>query len=359
MENLSRIILQSCSPGILCFVFLSVFISFDKTFKPRVLRKFFLAIFSGLILLTADVIDYYFQLANINQKYWALLAAIGFSFRVGTIGFIATIANRRSMKFHTPSYALMVLNFIIAFASLKFGFYFRFDENFNWHIGPLFFIPYIIVAFYEFIILHSLISNIKANVTEAIMVLLFTISCVIANIMEIYKIQHIALSQTILICIVFYYLCLNIQLYRLDALTSLLNRRCLYADLRRLSNHKLILVSMNINDLDAVNKKKGYLEGDNVVVTCAQMMSDAFKSHALVYRANGDEFIAFFKNKTLDLATNCISKLQRKMVKSPYRIAVGFTEYFPGNDLEETIAVARDKMHENKELIKKNENKTN
>lgn len=355
--NLSQIILQSCAPGILCFIFLSVFISFDKTFKPKVLSKFFLTIFSGFVLLIADVFDYYFQMVNINQQYWPLLAAIGFTCRVGTIGFLSAIANRKSLKFHRSSYILMILNCLISFLSIKFGFYFTYDENFQWHAGPLFFIPYIIVAYYEFVIFYSLIANFRVNITESIMVIIFTISCIVANVMEIYEVQHIALSQTILIIIVFYYLCLNVQLYRLDALTSLLNRRCLYADLRRLSNQKLIIISMNINNLENINKKKGYLEGDDVVVNCASLMSDAFKPYALVYRANGDEFISFFKNKTLDLATNCISKLQRKMLKTPYRIAVGFTEYFPGNDLEETIAVARDKMLENKELIKRKENK--
>lgn len=354
-NELLKIILQSCTPGILCFVFLTIFISFDKTFKTPVLRKFFLAIFSSFILLVSDVIDYYFHMTGYYHQFWSLIAAISFTFRIASLGFLTSIVNRKSERYHKIIYGLIIFNCLIAFLTIKFGFYVTFDENYDWHTGPLFFMPYVISAFFEYVIIRSIVENFKENTTEATMIVAFTIACIIANILELLKLQRIALAQTIHICIIFYYLCLNVQLYRLDALTSLMNRRCLYSDLKRLSSNKLILVSMNINNLEEINKLNGYREGDNVVMECAKMMSDSFKSHALVYRANGDEFIAVFKNQTLDLAMECVSSLQKKMKKTEYKIAIGYTEYFPGKDIEESIYIAREKMHENKELIKKDE----
>lgn len=356
-KEIVQIIVQSCTLGILCFVFLTLFICIDKTFKPNVLRKFFIAIFVAMLLLGADVTDYFFQSVPYYQKYCPLLAAFGFTFRITCIGFLASIANRKYTRFHKTIYILMGINLILSFLSMKFGFYFTFDSDYNWYMGKLIFIPYFIVAFYEGLIIYSVILNFKVNVVEAIMITACTLCCIAANLIELFNIQRLILSQTLLVSIVFYYLCLNVQLYRLDPLTGLMNRRCFFNDIKHFSKNKLIIISMNINNLGKINQEKGLLEGDNTVTTCAAMMSDAFRLYASVYRTNGDEFIVMFKNKTLDQATNCISRLQKRMMKTKYRIAVGFTEYFPGNDVEEILAIARDKMLENKAVLKNKENK--
>lgn len=351
-QEVLKVVFQSCYAGFLCYLFLTVFILIDRTFKIHVLRKFFLASTAACILLVSDAFDYYFHLADIQHQLWPLFAAIGYANRVAIIGFVVTITNRDSLKFHKTTYILMIVNTILAFLSIKDGLYFSFDENHMWHFGPLFFVPYAISFFYAFLLMYSAACHFKSNVAESVMMIAFIFACVIANVLEILEIQRMVLSQVFVVCIIFYYLCMNVQIYRHDTLTSLLNRRCLQTDSRRMLRKRLILVVMDINNLKEINEHFGTSEGDRAIITCASMISDCFKQIASVYRIGDNEFAALLKNKTLEQATNSVSRLQKTMMKSKYRIAVGFTEFFPGNEFDRVLSVAEEKMLENKQHLK-------
>ncbi len=350
--ELIKFVLQYCYTGLIGFIFLTVFIFADKTFSARILRIFFFCIFTSFVLLVEDSADYYCQVNKIFPELYPWFAAVGFSARVCAVGFTAAISNRREQKFHKTIYILMLVNAILAFLSVKFELYFGFPGNKYWFSKKLFCIPYLICAFYVFLIFRTAISHFRTNVLESAIVIIISLTSLTSNLLELFSLQKLVLAQTFIICIIFYYLTLNVQLYKQDALTNLLNRRTFYIDSLRYANYTTMIISMDLNDLKKLNDTKGHSEGDKALVKVSEVMLDSFKCLGRIYRTGGDEFMVLIKNKNPEKTLNAISSFKKSVEKTPYSVALGYAEYHPGENFEQVTALSDKLMYENKRQIK-------
>lgn len=339
--------------GLIGFIFFTVFICIDKTFSTSVLISFFLGILSAFFLLLEDAANYYFQLKEIRTDLYPWFAAIGFSLRVATVGFTASITNRTTGKFHRLIYVLMIINAAFAFLSIKFGLYFTFSEDGVWYYSKgLLVLPYLISAFFVAIIFQTAISHFMTNKLESAIVLTITITSVIANLLEMFSIQRLALAQNFIASIIFYYLTLNIQIYKHDPLTNVLNRRSFFSESLKLAAHRTMIVFMDMNDLKKLNDTYGHAKGDKALVSVSEKMVESFKSLGRIYRIGGDEFIALLKIKSLDEILKAIEQFKNSLRKTPYSVALGYTEFRAGENFEEKLAEADKLMYENKRKMK-------
>lgn len=91
-------------------------------------------------------------------------------------------------------------------------------------------------------------------------------------------------------------LCINYQLlrdlqYGFDALTKVRNRFLFHEQLEKIKKKSgFYLVILDINNLKTVNDSYGHIEGDHMISSVAQIISNNFMDRGTVYRIGGDEF---------------------------------------------------------------------
>lgn len=347
-------ILQTVLPGILATFFLVLFILLDRTFPARTLRLFIYTISCAFLLLICDGIDNYCKYKLINPELRQIVGSIAFVMRPGTCVFLVSISQRSNSKNLMFIAVLFLINMIVATLNIWTNCLFTLHPDHTWSSGPVFFEPYLVVTASIVLLIISAINKARHNCAETFVALSTIIFSITANVIELLTEIRFLLPMTFIVCIIFYYLCLNVEIYRRDTLTTLYNRRSFYMDTAKAcKKHKLILLSMDLNDLKKFNDLEGHSAGDTALKTSSDLMIHHFQKTAKIYRTGGDEFIAVFKNKSMDYVQKVVTAFQKDLAKTKYIVACGFAEYIPGQDtLASVMAESDARMYENKRSLK-------
>lgn len=133
-----------------------------------------------------------------------------------------------------------------------------------------------------------------------------------------------------------------------------------FADLKKRAkagklNYPFMYVICDINGLKTVNDTYGHLEGDKLIFSAAEVLMQTLKSCSNVYRIGGDEFAVFFEGVRISevedeikqIAENC-EKENKKLV-TPLSISIGSALYNEGDDVEDLVRIADERMYKNKD----------
>lgn len=149
----------------------------------------------------------------------------------------------------------------------------------------------------------------------------------------------------------------------LDELTGLYNRREMENILRRrrMSNTKagsFYVMNIDIDGLRQINEKFGRKEGDNAIVSCAQILKKLPNHLVKASRTGGDEFslcilatddtmAAFIKQQIVDM----IEEYNQSNIK-PYKLSVsiGYAPFVPSNGISSCINEADRRMYNEKSV---------
>tara|TARA_R110002050_G_scaffold57423_5_gene129349 strand:- start:270966 stop:271811 length:846 start_codon:yes stop_codon:yes gene_type:complete len=125
-----------------------------------------------------------------------------------------------------------------------------------------------------------------------------------------------------------------IDLATLDELTQLHNRR----GFMMLSQHSLklsirqnnpaTLVFMDLNKFKQINDTFGHAEGDLVLQTFANTISNECRESDLVARLGGDEFVILFSNTTANSAQDTMSRLQHSLNEHQQKVNKQYDIHF-------------------------------
>ena len=350
-------LLQGTFPCLLCSAFLIFFIYFDNSMTRTTQKLFMLAAISVILLSLSECFEHYFHHKGMHRELCLFLAASSYTFRISAAGFTAAITQRTKSIHKKLIISGIALNTFLAFISIPTGCIFSLTEEFNWLRGKLYFLPYTFVTWYSIVLLISSFYNYKTNKKEAFLIIFGTFLCVLGNILEIIMHWKFILSFAFLTYICFYFLCLNVQLYRRDAMTNLLNRRSFFLDVNRIVDNSFAIISLDLNDLKIINDQEGHSSGDNALCTVANCMKSAFGRYGFCYRTGGDEFMATISEKHLTEIEKYIENFRQKLLKTKFRVAVGYAVYNPGDNIESVIEKSDLEMYKNKRSIKeKDEN---
>lgn len=160
------------------------------------------------------------------------------------------------------------------------------------------------------------------------------------------------------------------KMARIDSLTGCYNRRFsleLIDRQIRLSNRNqspLLLAFVDIDNFKNINDKYGHLEGDAVLKQIADLFKQNLREVDIICRMGGDEFLLVFPDTPFQESHSIRERLQNALlqlnreVKEDYniQISMGFSEYSPTKPmgLDELIAIADQRMYEEKRKNKKN-----
>lgn len=110
----------------------------------------------------------------------------------------------------------------------------------------------------------------------------------------------------------------------LDPLTGVLNRRGFERDAaKRLSNSDDnatgALLYIDLNDFKQINDKFGHEVGDQILTIAAERLQTSLRTHDIIGRPGGDEFVALVSNVTPEVAGKLAARLTRRL-EEPYSV---------------------------------------
>lgn len=117
------------------------------------------------------------------------------------------------------------------------------------------------------------------------------------------------------------------------------------------------IVVCDVNDLKRINDNKGHQEGDKYLCNACGIICEIFK-HSPVYRVGGDEFVAILTG--MDYRNR--HKLMEEIAQVDKHnqscdeaiVAVGMSEYKPGDHVSDVFERADEAMYVNKNYLKDN-----
>jgi diguanylate cyclase (GGDEF)-like protein len=134
-----------------------------------------------------------------------------------------------------------------------------------------------------------------------------------------------------------------------DALTGLLNRRSFEKEVTalRAKGTGLSLVMADLDHFKALNDTHGHPAGDRALVLFAQMLRNSFRSHDVIGRHGGEEFIVALPGCTAAIAQRTLDALRSRLDAAitvagvpHYTASFGVVEATPQEDLPTLIGRA-------------------
>ncbi len=342
-------------PPIVSIIILVAFIKTNVTFSDIINRIFFVACASVFLLVVADSTR--FVTARMDHPTFLryLSKDVGYILRVLVIYLITLIAKRnKAQRPFLYSIPLLFCITVCLLNSLPFakGLMFTCDENNVFHRGPLGYTPHIISVIYSILLLYYSFKNFSHNKYEPLVVIIIELAAFTAMIVEMLYDFDFILSQVLVSSVIFYYFFLMTMTYKRDTLTRFLNRRCFYLEINHLQKSKMIILSMDLNNLKFYNDTKGHAAGDRALIAVSEIMEDVFSKHAKLYRTGGDEFMAIFTKQNKDYIETLVEDFQTALLATEYKVACGIAEYTPGDDIEKVITLSDERMYSHKVKLK-------
>lgn len=150
----------------------------------------------------------------------------------------------------------------------------------------------------------------------------------------------------------------------LDSLTGLPNRAGLqkrmeeeYERWQRYGG-KLLLVVLDVDHFKRVNDQFGHLAGDKVLRLIAQQLSRRLRKSDFIGRFGGEEFVILMPGTSPEQAARVLDELRAGIEASPFHfkkervtitISIGYTEFRPGDTLEQIFERADQAMYRAKD----------
>jgi two-component system, cell cycle response regulator len=118
------------------------------------------------------------------------------------------------------------------------------------------------------------------------------------------------------------------SLLREDALTGLLNRRAILAQLAgtvsgaRRHGHPLSVAMVDLDGFKAINDEHGHAAGDAVLVSAVRAMRAHLRAEDQLGRLGGEEFLVLLPDTRSDAATHVAEKLREEVAAAPGPVPV-------------------------------------
>ncbi len=120
---------------------------------------------------------------------------------------------------------------------------------------------------------------------------------------------------------------------------------------------------IDINNLKVVNDKFGHAEGDKLITSFSNIVSNSLRGNDIFFRYGGDEFIVVFDSCSFQSTVNVWSRMEKKFrdfniqnyEKFNISVSAGFEEYNAKSNktIQELIETADKKMYHNKQEFKR------
>ncbi len=323
-------------------------------FEKRVERLFLTGIFMIFLLVVVDMVDHFFALQDTLNNLRYVSSAIGYILRPAYVCIIISILLRNSKKNLILWIPIIILFFVVVSSPFNHLMFYFSDDNLFYR-GPLGLISHFISAAYLITLLITTLRMYhvidKKETVTVLFILIFHAAS--TSLESILGISFLLTGAMIASCAI-YYIYLYVQVYKYDVMTGMLNRRSFYTDALSLHNNKMVVISIDLNNLKAINDEGGHAAGDIAICIFSDVIKHKAKNSFHAYRTGGDEFMVLGVNKSISQANEFIEQVKCELKKTEYKASFGCSMYSPGDDFDEVCIQADMAMYKDKETYKVN-----
>lgn len=340
---------------LLLLFLLFVFIVTNRYFERRIRRIFLTAVGVLFAIVIADSVEYW--TASFAQpttlRIW--MSAIGYTLRPAAIFQILIIFIRKKEANWALLASPLLVNMVIAFSALFTDIAYSYSATNEYVRGPLGWFAYVISGLYFIILMILTVKRYRVvNISESFVVMIVLLMFIFATTMEVVYQFDGMINTTGAVAILFYYLYLNTQQFKRDALTHALNRRCFYLDAENNIANLTAMISIDLNDLKQINDEEGHAEGDKAICTITSCIQRVLLRDCFLYRIGGDEFMILCFREKKNAVEEMLEKIKREMQKTQYTCAMGVVYTQEQTiDFEKLCSLADKAMYEEKARMKK------
>jgi len=351
--NLAEIISRN-AVCVISLILLLILCLSNNSFERKRTNVFVIVITTAVLFILFDAVDIYFSYSSWENAYIIRNISCFIVFSLCPVipcCLITITENKFNLNFKP---LLVIVNFILCIINLSNGFMFTVSPENIYMRKPLYILPVLVSLYYLIGIVVSYLRSFKTiQKSEVVFIVCGSSMAMIALVLQIAYNIHFLLVSYITIALIFYYLFLNIQILRTDALTITLNRNMFEKDL--LAYHhgeRGVILVFDLNNLKNVNDEFGHTKGDKYIVYTANLIKRCFEQCGIVYRIGGDEFAVICKNMQTDDIVPLLSEFKSTLALTDYSVAVGYAEY--NNTIKKHVAFkdADDAMYANKFFLK-------
>ena len=230
-----------------------------------------------------------------------------------------------------------------------------YSQDNHYFAGPLKYLPYYLFGFY---VLVFLVQNFRffrgysrINRTIARYIIVGAVFGVLLYILlEVDRDYSAIFTASVLL----YYVLVYIHMAKMDPLTSLPNRQSYYQDIK-LDTHIISgVISIDMNELQALNDSLGHEYGDMALVVVAGVLKHHCPRNCTVYRVGGDEFMIICRKLNETDIRSAIAFMRESLVHTSYVCAFGYAMCGTGVSVQEAVKLADARMIEDKAVLKQN-----
>ena len=321
------------------------------------------------LLLILSVIVYLESYAKKDPNLVVLatiMTYLGYTIRPVCLYFFVRLADKKRAIPTWITVVILSFNALMYFPSLiisvpqlsRFAFYYTLNEGGTalvFNRGYVNFTSHIISAIYLLYIIYlSFVMLQLKHRSDAFVILTCAAFVVVAVILEAVDVAHNILNISIALSCVFYYLFVNRDTNRRDALTDLFNRKTYYDDALKYEKKFSGIIQIDMNCLKYLNDTKGHEEGDKALKCIADISLKEITKDMAAYRMGGDEFLSVATSTKEDKIREIAQRIKEKVIEQGYSCSIGVASYSKGLSLDEVIKKAEEEMYADKAEFYKN-----
>ncbi len=294
-----------------------------------------------------DTLEYYCSTLDYFNYGRVIFSFLCYSLRPFIIiTFISLLTENKILKYF---YSLSIINTFIYASCFFSDIVFSFTRDNSFQRGPLGYTAHIVCIIYLLLLIVFIIKKYYRNAWGRTLMLMFiAFASTTAAFLDFY-VGSALFDQTVLICILFYYLFLYMEHNKVDELTDVYNRNTFFNDIKKYDSRITAIISFDMNGLKTINDTYGHLEGDKAIQTLAKALLKNKKYNVNFYRTGGDEFVGLCLDLEEDRVKSIIKNVKNDLKKTKYSFSCGYVMCDRNDDKDDIYKKADEMMYKEKQ----------
>lgn len=307
----------------------------DRVLPTRSKRGFLMSFFFIGIMAVTEWFAFYIEYNGIQSRHIMIAINIIVLSVAPVIPFVlaSSIVDLKYYRFYKY---LLYCNFILECLSAKFEFIYFVDSSGLYHRGD-FYLIYIVIYLLTTVQLFISAYHLSKKYQNKNNYILIFIGILLLSgiVIQMLDSKMPVIWLTCLLAGILMYMYFYGLINQMDALTSLLNRRCYENQLRNLKNDAIIIF-FDVNKFKQINDNFGHPYGDYCLKKISFEIKKTYSLHGTCYRIGGDEFCVILeKNLSMleQLNKNLENAITMKQVEEPNLpgVSIGYGYYYATN----------------------------
>ncbi len=341
---------------IITFLFLGIFLKFNRSTEQELNGRIKISIVFIMLLAAVENVEVYCAGMSSPSPVYKIAVLTEFLLWVLCLMFSLMVVQTKvlSKKEKMCLYLPAVIDFALVLPAFFSNYLVWVDGANVLHRQALSYIPMLLgLVYFVFLFRMAREHGMRGFREEATILIVGDCVILFGAVMEMAMDTKGIMASAITLTLTFYYLYLHMDHSKRDMLTGALTRACFFSDLDKIKPEQLTaFCEFDMNNLKVINDQKGHQAGDEAIIYMYRLIISCLPVNSHVYRFGGDEFAVLFFNVNMSTVYGTIYNIREKFAESDYGCAIGIAEWKPESTFQDVYSIADREMYEDKKRQK-------